>query len=122
MNSRERIVLRPIRAADFEGELDGLADALRGALPEVRIEVWDPLKSPPGSLPAISEVLSVILPFAGGYAFNKAADAIVGRLRSAHSEYEDDSPVRVVEFYGPSGEVLKRIQISDVVEDLGLDE
>jgi hypothetical protein len=129
MNSQQRIILRPTRSADFEGELDGLAEALQNALPEVRVEFWDPLKRPPGSLPALGEVLTIILPFAGGYAFNKAADAIVGRLRAiverprgTHADDEDEAPMRLVELYGPSGEILRRIQVSDHVEDLDLDQ
>jgi hypothetical protein len=117
----KKIILRPVRASDFEGELDGLVEALHEALPDVGVEVWDPLKSPPGSLPAVSEVLSVILPFAGGYAFTKAADAILGRLRAAVHR-EEEPPVRVVEFYGPTGKVLRRIQVSDDADDLHLDD
>jgi hypothetical protein len=110
----KKIILRPVRADDFEGELDGLVEALHEALPDVGVEVWDPLQGPPGSsLPAFSEILTVILPFAGGYAFDAAADLIVGRLRSAMSADEKKMPERVVELYGPSGEVLKRVRLPD---------
>jgi hypothetical protein len=119
----EKIILRPIRASDFEGELESLADALRGAL-DVGVEVWSPLKSPPGAFPSgVAEVLSVILPFAGGYAFDAAADLIVGRLREALRDRDDDpeSGGRVVEIYGPSGEILKRIRIPDDVDGIASD-
>lgn len=110
----KKIILRPVRADDFEGELDGLADALREGLPDVGVEVWDPLQGPPGSsLPAVSEILTVILPFAGGYAFDAAADLIVGKLRSAMGAGEEKMTERMVEIYGPSGEILKRVRLPD---------
>lgn len=118
----DKIILRPIRADDFEGEIDGLVEALRETVPDVGVEVWDPLRRPPGaSLPAVSEILSVILPFAGGYVFDMVADLIVERLRSAVSDDEQEVPERVVEFYGPSGEILKRIRIPDDGRDSTLD-
>lgn len=110
----QKIVLRPVRASDFDQELDDLGDALREALPEVVVEVQNPLERPPGAMPTeIIEVLTVILPFAGGYAFNKVADIIIGRLRSALRRNDDPQPRRVVEIYGPSGEILRRVEIPD---------
>jgi hypothetical protein len=109
----EKIILAPVRASDFEGELDGLSDALREALPDVVVEVQNPLKRPPGALPTeITEVLTVILMFAGNYAFDTVVDIVIRRLRSTARKGEEDAPSRkVVEIYGPSGEILRRIQI-----------
>jgi hypothetical protein len=113
----KKIILRAVRASDFEGELDGVVAALRVALPDVGVEVWDPLRKPPGvALPAVSEILSVLPPFAAGYAFDTAADIIIGRLRSARATDEHEPPAREVEIYGPSGEVLKRVRISDCAD------
>jgi hypothetical protein len=118
MSKRERIVLRPMRASDFEGEIDDLVDALREALPEVGAEVWDPLQRPPGSSPSdIAEILSVILPLAGSYAFDTVADIIVGRLRSTRAHDEEAPAAREVEIYGPSGEILKRVRIPSDDDD-----
>jgi hypothetical protein len=110
----EKIVLSPVRASDFAGELDDLSDALREALPDIAVEVRNPLERPPGALPTgITELLSVILPFAGGYAFDTVADIIMGRLRSALKRGGDAQPKKVVQIYGPSGEILRRVQIPD---------
>lgn len=110
----QKIVLSPARASDFDKELDDLGDALREALPEIVVEVQNPLERPPGALPTeIIEVLTVILPFAGGYAFEKVADIIIGRLRSGSRRAGHAQPKRVVEIYGPSGEVLRRVEIPD---------
>ncbi|HEY5051775.1 MAG TPA: hypothetical protein VII45_00020 [Solirubrobacterales bacterium] len=49
--ARQTIVLSPEKASDFEGELTALADALTEALPDLAVEIRDPLKGPPGALP-----------------------------------------------------------------------
>lgn len=110
--SRQVIVLSPEKASDFEGELSALADALTEALPDLSVEVRNPLKSPPGALPPEAvEVLTVIWPLAVGYAFDKAADLIVGRLRAGLKDQEDEPQVRIVKIYGPTGNILRRVRI-----------
>jgi hypothetical protein len=111
--SRQRIVLRPQKASDFEGELADIADALTAALPELSIEVTDPLKSPPGTFlpPDAVHVLTAIFPYAAGYSFDRAADLIIEKLR-AGLRREPDAPKRVLEIYGPDGKVLRRVEVS----------
>lgn len=110
--SRQAIVLSPDKASDFEGELSELADALTEALPDLSVEIRDPLKGPPGALPPEAvEVLTVIWPLAVGYAFNKAADLIIGRLRAGLKDLEEEPQVRIVKIYGPTGEILRRVRI-----------
>jgi hypothetical protein len=110
----QTIVLSPEKASDFEGELPALADDLTDELPDVTVEIRDPLRSPPGAFipPEAVHVLSVIFPYAAGYSFDKAADLITGRLRATLKKDGDESPVRIVKIYGPGGEILKRIKIS----------
>jgi hypothetical protein len=109
---RQTIVLSPERASDFEGELSALSDALTEALPDLSVEIRDPLEGPLGALPPEAvEVLTVIWPLAAGYAFNKAADLIFGKLRAGSKVDEDEVPVRIVKIYGPTGEILKRVRI-----------
>jgi hypothetical protein len=108
----QTIVLSPEKASDFEGELAAVADALTTALTDLAVEIRDPLKSPPGAfLPEAAEVLTAIFPFAAGYAFNRAADLIIGKLRTGSKGDDVESPVRIVKFYGPTGEILKRVRI-----------
>jgi hypothetical protein len=110
--SRQAIILSPEKASDFEGELSALADALTEALPDLSVEIRDPLKSPPGALPpAAVEVLTVIWPLAVGYAFNKGADLIIEKLRAGSKTQEDGAQVRIVKIYGPTGEILRRVRI-----------
>lgn len=108
------IVLSPEKASDFEGELPALANALSDVLPDVTVEIRDPLQSPPGSFmpPEAVHVLTVIFPFAAGYSFNKAVDLLTDRLRAALKKDGDEGTVRIVEIFGPGGEILKRIEIS----------
>ncbi len=109
---RQTIVLSPEKASDFEGELSVLADALTESLPELSTEVRNPLKGPPGAFPPETvEVLTVIWPLAVGYAFNKAVDLIIEKLSARSKDQEDGHRVRVVKIYGPTGEILKRVQI-----------
>jgi hypothetical protein len=112
-SSRQTIVLRPQKMSDFEGELAGIAAALASTLPDVTVEVTDPLKSPPGTFlpPEAVHVLTAILPFAAGYSFDKAADLIVEKLR-AGLRRKPDGPKRVLEIYGPDGRVLRRVEVS----------
>lgn len=110
--SRQAIILSPEKASDFEGELSALADALTEALPDLSVEIRDPLKGPPGVLPPEAvEILTVIWPLAVGYAFNKAADLIIGKLRAGSKDQEDEPQVRIVKIYGPTGEILRRVRI-----------
>ncbi|HXV04361.1 MAG TPA: hypothetical protein VFP23_00455 [Solirubrobacterales bacterium] len=110
---RQTIVLRPEKASDFEGELPGIAASLAAALPDLTVEVTDPLKSPPGTFlpPEAVNVLTAIFPYAAGYSFDKAADLIVEKLR-AGLRREPDAPKRVLEIYGPDGRVLRRVEVS----------
>lgn len=110
--SQQAIVLSPEKASDFEGELSALADALTEALPDLSVEIRDPLKAPPGALPPEAiEVLTVIWPLAVGYAFSKTADLIIGKLRAGSKAREDGAQVRIVKIYGPTGEILRRVRI-----------
>jgi hypothetical protein len=110
--SRQVIVLSPEKASDFEGEVSALADGLTEAFPDLSVEVRNPLKGPPGTLPPEAvEVLTVIWPLAVGYAFNKAADLIIGILRAGSKAQEDEPQVRLVKIYGPTGEILRQVQI-----------
>jgi hypothetical protein len=120
---RQTIVLRPEKASDFEGELPGIAAALASALPDLTIEVTDPLKSPPGTFlpPDAVHVLTAIFPYAAGYSFDRAADLIIEKLR-AGLRSEPDAPKRVLEIYGPDGNVLRRVEVSpDDVSPVGED-
>jgi hypothetical protein len=112
--SRQTIVLRPEKASDFEGELGGIADALTAALPDLAVEVPDPLKSPPGTFlpPEAVHVLTAIFPYAAGYSFDKAADLITERLRAGLRRDPDSTPKRILEIYGPDGGILKRVEVS----------
>lgn len=108
----QTIVLSPEKASDFEGELAAVADALTAALPDLAVEIRDPLKGPPGAfLPQAAEVLTAIFPFAAGYAFNRAADLIIGTLRTGSKGEKDESRVRIVKIYGPAGEILRLVRI-----------
>jgi hypothetical protein len=115
---RQVIVLSPEKASDFDGEMPALGDALKAELPDVDIEIRDPLKSPPGAFfpPEVVHVLTVIVPYAAGYSFDKAADLIAAKLRGAFKRGADEKPTRIVKMYGPDGKLLKRIEIAD--EDL----
>jgi hypothetical protein len=108
------IVLRSEKASDFEGELVGIADALTATLPDLTVEVADPLKSPPGTFlpPEAVHVLTAIFPYAAGYSFDKAADLITERLRAGLRRDPDATPKRILEIYGPDGGILKRVEIS----------
>jgi hypothetical protein len=110
---RQTLVLRPEKASDFEGELSGIAAALASALPDLTVDVTDPLKSPPGTFlpPDAAHVLTAIFPYAAGYSFDKAADLIIEKLR-AGLRREPDAPKRVLEIYGPEGRVLRRVEVS----------
>jgi hypothetical protein len=110
--ARQTIVLSPEKASDFEGELAALADALTDALPDLAVEIRDPLKGPPGAFPSEAvAVLTVIWPLAVGYAFDKAADLIIAKLRRDPTDTEDEHQVRIVKIYGPTGEILRRVRI-----------
>lgn len=111
--SRQTIVLRPQKASDFEGELAEIADALTAALPNLAVEITDPLKSPPGTFlpPDVVHVLTAIFPYAAGYGFDKAADLITEKLR-AGLRRRPEAPKRILEIYGPNGGILRRIEIS----------
>jgi hypothetical protein len=113
--TRQVIVLSPEKASDFDGELPALADALRAELPDVEVEIRDPLKSPPGAFfpPEVVHVLTVIFPYAAGYSFDKAADLITAKLRGAFKNEADETPTRIVRIYGPDGKLLKRVEIAD---------
>lgn len=106
-------------ASDFEGEMDGIVEALRAALPEVVVEVPDPSTAAPGFFGVgAGEILTVILPMAGGYTFNAAVDAIRERIRQSHRRRQgDDERQRLVSFYGPNGELLKEIKIDAELDD-----
>lgn len=110
---RRTIVLRRQKASAFEGELAAIADALTTALPELSVEITDPLKSPPGTFPPPEavHVLTAIFPYAAGYSFDKAADLITQKLR-AGLRGKPDAPKRVLEIYGPDGRVLRRVEVS----------
>jgi hypothetical protein len=109
---QQTIVLSPEKASDFKEELSPLAEALTEAFPDLAVEIRDPLKSPPGAfLPEAVQVLTVIFPYAAGYAFNQAADLIIGKLRAGSKADDGESPVGIVKIYGPTGEILKRVQI-----------
>jgi hypothetical protein len=110
--SRQVIVLSPEKASDFEGELPALADVLTEAFSDLSVEVRNPLKGPPGALPSEAvEVLTVIWPLAVGYAFNKAADLIIGKLRAGSKAQKDEPQVRLVKIYCPTGEILRQVRI-----------
>jgi hypothetical protein len=112
-NVRQTIVLRPQKVSDFQGELAKIAAALASALPDLTVEVTDPLKSPPGTFlpPDAVHVLTAIFPYAAGYSFDKAADLIIERLR-AGLRGKPDAPKRVLKIYGPDGRVLRRVEVS----------
>lgn len=106
------VALSPEKASDFEGELSAIVEKLTAAFPELAVEIRDPLKSPPGAVPPEAvQVLTVIWPLAVGYAFDKAADAIVGALRRGSKDQEDELQVRIVKIYGPTGEIRRRVRI-----------
>lgn len=115
----ETIVLSPQMASDFEGELDGLAESLRAAFPNLKIEIRDPSTAPPGAFgPELAEVLTVILPIAGGYIVGTVLDTIVDKLRGAWRKRKDDAPARrIAKIYGPNGEVLATVEVDDVDPD-----
>lgn len=55
--------------------------------------------------------LTIIWPLAVGYAFNKAADLIIGKLSARSKDQEDGHRVRIVKIYGPTGEILRQVRI-----------
>jgi hypothetical protein len=107
----KEIVLSPRLASDFDGELDDLADAVRSAVPGFRVKIQNPLAAPPGSFgPDLAEVLTVILPAASDYVIGTAIDAIVRKVKDAWWKRAHDSEEsRVVNIYGPNGEILKKV-------------
>ena len=110
----QAITLAPRLSTEFAAELDGVVAALQAALPDVEVEVLDPATAAPGFSLELGEILTVVLPMAGGYSFDAAIDAVVGTLRAALRKRRgksDQPPRRTVKFYGPDGCVLKEVVI-----------
>ena len=110
----QKVVLSPQMASDFEGELDGVADSIRELLPDAEIEIRDPSKAPPGLFgPELGELLTVILPLASEYTFDRVMDAVIERLRAGRRKRNQDDPSPRVKFYGPNGEILKEVEVDE---------
>jgi hypothetical protein len=65
--------------------------------------------------PIVAEVLTIMLPWAGGYAASKAADAAIAwaRRRWRRDKGQGSPRKRIVTIYGPNDEVLRHVSIDE---------
>jgi len=111
------ILIRPKWFGDFADDLDSIVAAAREADPTASITVELPKPSEPGRYAVVGKsVLEVVVPIAGGYAFNKVADAVIARARAAWKARHQPNVwprTHIVRILGPDGEVLREVKVSD---------
>lgn len=100
---------------DYDGELDGIADAIRAADSTVEVEVVDPKRMEPGRYGVVwGEILHVTLPMLEGYAAGKIIDAVIAQARKGSAAKQAGKPrprPRFVVIFGPDGKEMKRISV-----------
>jgi hypothetical protein len=113
----EAVILRQFAYLDFEEDLDAIAEAAQAAAPdfEIVIERVDPADSRTRGVTGQS-ILEVVAPVVSGYAFGKAADAIIAKARQSWKTRHEPNHwprTHIVRILGPSGEILREVKVSD---------
>lgn len=114
MSDREAIHVTVKGLTDYDGELDGIADAIRSEAPGAEVHVEDPKAMEPGRYGVVfGEVLTVTIP--AGYVFGRIADAVVHAViagwKRKRAEGTGGHRPRFVNIYGPKEEVVRRVRI-----------
>jgi hypothetical protein len=111
------VVLRQFAYLDFEDDLDAIAEAARevGADFEIVVQRADPRDAHVRAVTGQS-ILEVVAPMAGGYAFNKVAEAIIAKARASWKARHQPNRwprTHIVKILGPDGAVLREVKVSD---------